>query len=149
MLFSAGSMYPGQLGSFAVLCVSHQPCDFSDCIKQLYFQRGVSKSENIQGAEILLTIFPQNESGRWEYAGKQKAGKRRRMVSSTRRLRMVCFSVSAKIIFFSQPDARYQRPPFTFSTSMVRSSLCSASPTNSLTAPIIWATRFLDEFSAI
>ena len=48
----------------------------------------------------MLTIFPQNESGRWEYAGKQKAGKRRRMVSTTRRLRMVCFSVSAKISFF-------------------------------------------------
>lgn len=32
--------------SFAVLCVSHQPCDFADCIKQLYFQQRVSKSEN-------------------------------------------------------------------------------------------------------
>ena len=48
----------------------------------------------------MLTIFPQNESGRWEYAGKQKDGKRIRIVSMTRRIRMVCFSVSVKIIFF-------------------------------------------------
>lgn len=35
--------------------IPHQPCNFPECIKQLYFQGGVSRSENTQGAMILLT----------------------------------------------------------------------------------------------
>lgn len=62
--FFDGSVFLWTLGShkaschqptFAVLHVSHQPCNFPDCVKQLYFQGGASRSENTQGAKILLT----------------------------------------------------------------------------------------------